>query len=94
MDYVEGSGKRRGYNVRARIKKAEKGYIIDMANYVYEQELRKILDSTIIVGGTYPAPAGSLLKAWYAMGEFFDNGWTGTVHGKVEEIPYKKGVFF
>lgn len=94
MDYVEGNGKRRGYNVYVRIKKAEKGYIIDMANYVYERELRRILNSTIIVGGTYFAPAGSLLKAWYAMDEFFDKGWAGSVHGNIEEIPYKEGVFF
>lgn len=94
MDYVEGKGRKHGSLLSVKIKKAEKGYIIDLSDYAYEAELKKILDSEIIVGGTYPAPAGSLLKAWYAMDEFFDRGWEGSVHGKTEQIPYEEGVVY
>ena len=95
MDYVEGHGKARdGNELTVRIKKAENGYILDLDDYAYEPMLRRILDSTVFVGGTYPAPTGSLLKAWYAMNEFFSRGWTGTVHGEIEEIPGEEGVVY
>lgn len=94
MDYVEGKGRKHGSLLSAKIKKAERGYILDLSDYAYEEELRRILDSEIILGGTYPAPDGSLLKAWYAMDEFYDRGWTGTVHGEMEEIPGEEGVVY
>ena len=94
MDYVEGKGRKHGSLLSVKIKKAEKGYIIDLSDYAYEAELKKILDSEIILGGTYPAPDGSLLKAWYALDAFLEPGWEGTVQGEVEEIPYEEGVVY
>lgn len=94
MDYIEARGKRNNFSVNVKIKKAENGYIIDLNNYAFEKSLRKILNGDVIVGGTYPAPDGSLLKAWYALDEFFDRGWEGSMHGEVEPIPYAEGVIY
>lgn len=94
MDYVIGRGVKDGAQVTVKVETDGKEYKVTCDRIRFEYEVSWILGRTVWVGGTYEAPHGSLLKAYYALAEFFKWDWEPEVHGEVEEIPYEEGVIY
>lgn len=94
MDYVEGRGtKGNERDVVVAVMLAPNGYRV-FAPPEYMRELEDILENPVLVGGTYEAPDGTLLKAYYAVDGFFRGKWESKVKGELEPIPYEPGVVY
>lgn len=93
MSGVKARGKKGGKFLLADVI-VDNGYDYFVSDTSYETELGIILNGTVFVGGTYPAPDGSLLKAYYALERFFDEVQDINVDGEIEEIPYEPGVMY
>lgn len=86
MDSIRAKGKKDGKVVSIDVI-VDGGYRFFLSDTLYETEMQVILDGTVFVGGTYPAPDKSLLKAYYALERFFDEVQDIKVDGEIEEIP-------
>lgn len=96
MKSITGRGTRERTTVEARIICNDNSYRVRVSgdNKELYDTLRSILKGDIKVGGTYIIPQYTLLKAYYALDKFFDEGWTYQAQGKLEEIPWEPGKVY
>lgn len=93
MEYVKGSGEKKGNRVTVVVFLGDDGYQV-LGPLEYKAEIEGILDGPVFVGGTYEAPNKSLLKAYYSLDQFFRGRWESEVEGTIENIPYEPGLIY